>query len=88
MAYSLESVVEATGESEEEILRKGVASYVEREIREARVRIEEIRERYDVEGPDVLETRIERGDVEEHPAWEELIEWKNLKDRIARLERL
>lgn len=88
MAYSLEAVVEATGESEAEILRKGVESYVEREIREARVRIAELRDTYDVEDPDELETRIERGDVDEHPAWEELIEWKNLRDRIARLERL
>lgn len=88
MAYSLEAVVEATGESEAEILRKGVESYVERELREARVRIEELRDTHDVEDPDELEARIERGDVDEHPAWEELIEWKNLTSRIARLERL
>lgn len=88
MASSLEAVVEATGESEAEILRKGVESYVEREIREARVRIEELRDACEVEDPDEFETRIERGDVEEHHAWEELIEWKNLRDRITRLERL
>lgn len=88
MAYSLEDVVEATGESEAEILRKGVESYVERELREARVRIDELREEYEVKTPRELESAIERGDVDEHPAWEELIEWENLTTRIDRLERL
>lgn len=88
MAYSLEEVVEATGESEAEILRKGVESYVERELRDARIRIDELQGEYDVETPSELESAIERGDVDEHPTWEELIEWENLKTRIDRLERL
>ena len=88
MAYSLEEVIEATGESEAVILRRGVESYVERELREARIRIGELRDAYAVETPDELETRIERGDVAEHPAWEDLIEWENVTTRIDRLERL
>lgn len=88
MAYSLEEVVEATGETEDEILRKGVESYVERELREARVRIDELREAYGVETAGDLERLIERGDVDEHPALEHLIEWENLATRVNRLERL
>lgn len=88
MAYSLEKVVEATGESEAEILRKGVESYVERELREARIRIAELQERYDVETASDLESLIEAGDTDVHPGWEELIEWENLTTRIERLERL
>lgn len=88
MAYSLEEVVEATGESEAEILRKGVESYVERELREARIRIGELRETYAVESPAELETCIERGEIDEHPGWEDLIEWENLATRIDRLEHL
>lgn len=88
MVDSLDAVVEATGGSEAEILRKGVESYVQQEIREARVRIEELRDTYGVEEPDDLESRIERGDVDMHPAWEELIEWRNLRDRKTRLDRL
>lgn len=88
MAYSLEEVVEATGESEAEILRKGVESYVDRELREARVRVDELRESYAAETPSELEAQIEEGDVEDHPAWEDLIEWENLTTRIERLERL
>jgi len=88
MAYSLEEVIEATGESEAEILRKGVASYVERELREARVRVDELRDTYGVEVPAEVGALIERGDVDEHPAWEDLIEWENLTTRIERLERL
>jgi hypothetical protein len=88
MAYSLEEVVEATGESEAEILRKGVESYVDRELREARIRIDELGEQYDVKTPAELEALIEQGDIDEHPAWEDLIEWENLRTRIERLERL
>lgn len=88
MAYSLDEVIEATGESEADILRKGIESYVERELREARVRVDELAETYDVESPDALESLIEEGTVEAHPAWEHLIEWENLTRRIERLERL
>lgn len=73
IAYSLEEVVEATGESEAEILRKGVESSVERELRDARIRLDELQEEYDVEASRELESAIERGDVEEHPAGKELI---------------
>jgi hypothetical protein len=88
MAYSLDDIIEATGESEAEILRKGVESYVERELREARIRVEELQESYDVDTAAELELHIERGDVDEHPAWEDLIEWENLTTRIEQLERL
>ena len=31
---------------------------------------------------------IETGDVDEHPAWEEVLEWENLEARAATLEHL
>lgn len=88
MAYSLEEVVEATGESEAEILRRGVESYVKRELQEARGRVEELRAEYGVETPAELEAAIERDEVDGHPAWEAVIEWENLETRIEKLEHL
>jgi hypothetical protein len=83
----VKDVAAVMGESEEEVVEKGVRSYVDAEIREARIRIDEIREKYGVEGVDELEEMIERGAVQEHPAWEELIEWRNLKKRIKALKK-
>lgn len=88
MPLSVEDVASATGESEELILHKGLGSYLDRELREAGVRINELKKRYGVEDPSELEEKIEGGSVDEHPAWEELIEWENLEKRISRLKEL
>ena len=79
-------VAEITGESEDAIFRKGLESYISRELREAEARIRDIRESYDAESPEELENMIETGEADEHPAWEELIEWRNLRDRIENLK--
>lgn len=79
-------VAEITGESEDAIFRKGLESYVSRELKDAETRTKEIRESYDVETPEELEEMIESGEVDEYPPWEELIEWKNLKERIESLK--
>jgi len=88
MPLTVEDVASATGESEETILNKGLGSYLEREVREASVRINELKEKYGAEEPSEVEESIERGEVEGHPSWEELIEWENLRERVNRLERL
>lgn len=79
-------VAEITGESEDTIFRKGLESYVSRELKEAKARVKEIKEGYDTDNPKELEEMIESGEVDEHPAWEELIEWRNLKERIENLK--
>ncbi|MEM4781612.1 MAG: hypothetical protein QXG03_08655 [Halalkalicoccus sp.] len=84
----VEAVADATGDSEDAVLRKGLESYVERELREARIRINEIKTTYDVESIEELEVRIADGSEPEHPTWEEVIEWENLQDRVTALEDL
>lgn len=61
MPLSVEDVASATGESEESILHKGLGSYLDRELREAGVRINELKKRYGVERPSELEEKIEGG---------------------------
>lgn len=79
-------IAEAVGESEENIIRSGVNSYVSRELKEAYLRIKELKKKFEVDNSDELESKIEEGEIEEHPAWEALIEWKNLEKRIRSLE--
>lgn len=82
----VEAVARVTGESEEEVMRRGLESYVSGEIRQCRARIKELKEEYEVDSLDELEEKVESGSVDEHPAWEAVIEWRNLKDRVERLE--
>ncbi|MFB6158276.1 MAG: hypothetical protein ABEJ95_01300 [Candidatus Nanohalobium sp.] len=81
----VESVARITGESEEEVVRRGLESYVESELRQCRARVKELEREYGVGSLEELENEVESGGVEEHPAWEAVIEWRNLKDRIERL---
>ncbi|MFB6159293.1 MAG: hypothetical protein ABEJ95_06590 [Candidatus Nanohalobium sp.] len=82
----VEAVARVTGESEEEVMRRGLESYVSSEIRQCRARIKELKEKYEVDSLEKLEEKVESGSIDEHPAWEAVIEWGNLKDRIERLE--
>ena len=82
----VERVAQVTGEDQEDVLRKGLESYIARELREASARINEIKNKHEVETVEEFENKLEEGDIEEHPAWEELIEWKNLKERKNRLQ--
>jgi len=82
----VEAVAEATGDDVETIMRKGLESYVERELREARIRINEIQATYGVQDAAELEARIANGSEPEHPTWEVVIEWENLERRMQALE--
>jgi hypothetical protein len=73
---------------ETEVVRKGLFSLMEKEIRLAEMEIANIRERYGVFSLDALYRAIQNGDVPEHPAWEDYIVWKNKEAQIARLRAL
>jgi hypothetical protein len=84
----VERIADATGEDEATILRRGLRSYLQQELREVSLRMTELADRYDVDGPTDLQERIEDGTIDEHPAWEAAIEWENLETRATTLERL
>jgi len=71
--------------SEDELLRGSIASFLDRELKEAYSEIEELRVKYGVKNMEDLERKIERGE-EGHPAWEELIEWENIENKIKEVE--
>ncbi|WP_153550676.1 hypothetical protein [Candidatus Nanohalobium constans] len=82
----VESVASVTGESRGEVLRKGLESYISTQLRECRARVKELKSEYSVDSLSELEKQVESGEVDEHPAWEAVIEWRNLKERIETLE--
>lgn len=47
----------------------------------------EILSRYGVANVQELEGRIQRGEVSDHPAWEDIIEVKNLEVEVKEIER-
>lgn len=63
----VEAIAEATGDDEDAILRKGLESYIERELREVRIRVNEIKAAYDVQTRSELESRLEDVKTEPYP---------------------
>ncbi len=88
MSITVERVAKELGEPKDFILRKGVSSFVDRELREVQLRIKELKEKYSVKSSEELEDLIKKGEVEEHPTWEKRIEWKNLEERKKKLKNL
>ncbi|HDN79300.1 MAG: hypothetical protein DRI61_13705 [Chloroflexi bacterium] len=88
MRVSLSKVSAALAMPEDEVIRKGVISLLEKEIRLAEEAIAAIRERYDVLSKEELYEAIKSGRVVEHPAWEDYIVWKNKETHIAKLREL
>lgn len=74
------------GIPEEELILKGVISFIEKEIRLAEEEIADLREKYDVSSKGDLYERIREKDVESHPAWEDYITWKNKEKYIEELK--
>lgn len=72
--------------SEEEVLEESISSFLDRSLCNASVEIEKLKNKYDVESPEELEEKIEKGEVDGHPAWEELIEWENLNKQIVKFK--
>ncbi|MCW3130322.1 MAG: hypothetical protein N2V75_09540, partial [Methanophagales archaeon] len=60
-----------------------IAYFIEKKRMSMKDRLE-ILERYGVKSAKELEEKIKRGDVKEHPAWEDLITVENLADIVVR----
>ncbi|MBC8496543.1 MAG: hypothetical protein H8D37_02665 [Chloroflexi bacterium] len=73
---------------EREVVRKGLFSLIEKEIRMAELEIADIRERYDVFSLEALYQAIQDGMLPEHPAWEDYIVWKNKEAHMNHLRQL
>ena len=67
---------------ENKILNEGITVFLDKELREASAEILRIKSQFNISNPKELKTKIENGEIEEHPAWELLIYWENLNKKI------
>ena len=83
----IEKVSRFLGLSPDELVERSLREYLKAKLRTARAEIHEIEARYSVKKPEELEHKISEGAVEEHPTWEELIEYENLLDQVKKIQR-
>ena len=67
---------------EKKILDESLNVFLDAELRNASAEILKIKKQFNVSNPKELKNKIEKGKIEEHPAWEQLIFWENLNKRI------
>jgi len=72
--------------SEDELSRQALISFLREQKRDALQLHLDILARYGAQSLEDLETKITRGTVVEHPAWEDLIVAENLNARLEELD--
>jgi len=82
----LKDASERLGLSEEVLLRESFASYLREQKRLLMAERFEMLSRFGVNSSEELKGRIERGEVPEHPTWEDYIELTNLQGELSHLE--
>jgi len=70
----------------DEFIKLGSTLAINEKKRSLKIEKLEILTRYKVATVDELKNKIENGKVPEHPAWEDLIEIKNIEEEISELD--
>jgi hypothetical protein len=86
MSVATLELAQSLGMSEQELLQQSFKSFLQekrREVLQARL---EILSRYQADTLSELENKIRRGEIPEHPAWEDLITAENLGARLEELD--
>jgi hypothetical protein len=86
VATQVTQIASSLGLTENELFRQALMSFLlERKRQTLQLKLE-ILARYSAESLAELESKIARGDVAEHPAWEDLIVAENLAARLKELD--
>jgi hypothetical protein len=85
MALSMNHIASALSVSPQELERRSLLAYIEKERRLAILDIEDLQDRYGVHSVQTLVKRIEQGQIYAHPAWEDSIEWEQIESYLNRL---
>jgi len=85
-AVAVKQIARELTVSPEELQRRSLQAFIERERRLTSLDIADLQDRYGVQTAAELADKIEGGEVYAHPAWEELIEWERLEAYLTRLE--
>ena len=86
MAVAVKQIAKELTVLPEELQRRSLQAFIERERRLTNLDIADLQDRYSVQTAAELAAKIEQGEVYSHPAWEELIEWERLEAYLIRLE--
>ena len=86
MTAVLEMIADELVISAQELERRSLLAFIERERRLTQMDVADLQDRYSVQQASELAMKIENRQVYSHPAWEELIEWEQLEGYGARLE--
>ena len=73
--------------AEDDLIRKGVQSYLERQLRMVRAEIFEITSRYNVSSVEVMEERYRNGSLEEADSWKDLQRLDHLEYKRDQLQK-
>ena len=83
----LERVSKVLGVPKKELVRKGLEGLLQTQLRTCSAEINEIKTKYNVKTATELGKNIEKGTVDEHPAWEDLIVLENLEEHIKNIRK-
>lgn len=79
----IKKVAKDIGVSVDELAASGLLAFLHEKRRKVMLDRLEILDRYNVASAVELENRIKNGEIDEHPAWEDLILLENLEAAIA-----
>jgi len=83
----VDRVSKSLGVPPEELVAGGVKMYLRARLRMIQAELKDIENRYRVRSPRELEEKIKKGSVEEHPTWEDLIQYENLVEQAEKIRR-
>jgi hypothetical protein len=86
MPIALDEMADALTISPDDLQRRSLMAFIERERRLAQLDIADLQDRYGVQTPQELARQIEAQLIYAHPAWEELIEWERIENYLAQLD--
>ncbi|HLG29050.1 MAG TPA: hypothetical protein VI387_02465 [Candidatus Brocadiales bacterium] len=88
MSILLDKISKDLNIPSEELINRGLLTYLEHEIRMAEEDIADIRDKYLVAERVELEKKIKDKEIYSHPAWEDLIIWENSEAYITKLKNI
>lgn len=74
------------GLSEEKLVQDSISAYLWEKKRQLMAEKFEILARYEVNSAEGIKERIAKGEIHDHPAWEDYIELTNLASELQRTE--
>jgi hypothetical protein len=86
-AAIVERLSKVLGVPPDELVRKGIEEFLEAQLRICFGEINELKTRYSIKSAVELEKKIRKGEVAEHPAWEDLIVLENLEERAQKIRK-